>query len=388
MKEHIFILMLVLAAGCSGPDAFEKVPKHLQELENLNVLADVEPAGNVMFSKAQTFGEINLGLLPPQRGYGPDVAVDERGYVYRADKGGRTILVFNDGGELVQNVGREGRGPGEFQSIAAIDLSEGRLVVYDSILSRLSIFSTDNGELLQSLSINAASWKHQVEAVNPYPQTIVALEADLYLTSVIEEKEDGSVYHAYYKMNGKGQFISGKIVETKHSERLTGTTKQGRSAGINLPYSTKGKISVPKDGHIFHINTGEFLIRVYDEDGNDVRSIYYPYEKEPLEKQEVLDEYHPNMHPVFDNAEFPDRWPALESLIIDDEHKIWIYTIVEDKEIRQWYLLENSGEVLASFSWPSDSEIKIIRNNKMYAEETNPETGSKVIVGYDIDYAE
>ncbi|NBC28114.1 MAG: 6-bladed beta-propeller [Bacteroidetes bacterium] len=189
MKEHIFILMLVLAAGCTGPDAFDGLPKHLQELENLNVLADVAPTGNVTFTKAQTFGEIYLGLLPPQRGYGPDVAVDERGYVYRADKGGRMVLVFNDGGELVQKVGREGRGPGEFQSIAVIDLSEGRLVVYDSILSRLSIFSTDNFELLQFLSIDAASWRDQVEAGNLYPQTIVALEADLYLTSVIEEKK-------------------------------------------------------------------------------------------------------------------------------------------------------------------------------------------------------
>lgn len=147
-------------------------------------------------------------------------------------------------------------------------------------------------------------------------------------------------------------------------------------------------ISVPKDGQLYHINTEEFLIRKYDKDGNDVRSLYYPFEKNILEKKDVLDEYHPNMHLVFDNAEFPDRWPALESLIIDDEHKIWISTIVEDKEIRQWYLLENSGEVLASFSWPRDSEIKIIRNSTMYDEETDPETGSKVIVGYDIDYTE
>ena len=388
MRTIWIVLIITLLNGCSKPTETSDLPAHIQKLENVTVLSDLDPNGNVSFTETTTYGEIYMRLLPPQLGFGPEMAVDENGNVYRSDKGERTILVFNNEGELIHNVGRDGRGPGEFQSIVALDIAENQLKVFDSSQSRISTFSTSNFELLQTIPINATTWRDAIESGYLNPQTVIALNNDLYLTSLRDENDDGSFHQEYYKMNQEGQIVSNKIIETSIKLSHTGTTKQGYSTSIRPPYSTEGKISVSKDGQLFHINTGEFLIKKYDVDGHYLSSIYYPYQKEPLEKDDVLNDYHPNMHPVFDNAEFPETWPALESIIVDDEERTWVSTITEDKSVRQWYVLEESGEVVASFSWPRNSDIKMIRNNKMYAEETDQEAGIKVIVGYDLEFKE
>lgn len=397
--RYLLVLpVALLLVNCSTPENNEipnntntvadvPIPEHLKDLENLRVFADFDPAGGVEFEEEYSYGEIYPALLPPQRFFGAEVAVDNEGNVYRAEKAQRTILAFDKEGNLIQEIGRDGRGPGEFQTITAIGIHEDQLSVFDGTLSRISVFNIQNFELIESIPIDPNAWSDKIEAKYYSPGAMTVLNNGMYLTAVAEQKEDESMYRAYYMMDANAQIVSGKITETLNKKGHIGKTKAGHSAGIQLPFTVEGKIAVAPSGKVYHINTGEFLIKAYNETGKVENAIYYPFEKDGLEEQEVLDEYHPNMHPVLDNAEFPNTWPALESLIVDDENRIWVSTIVDDKEIRQWYILEESGELLANFSWPRDSEILIIQKGKLYAVETDPETEAKVVVSYDINYS-
>ncbi|MEX0723594.1 MAG: 6-bladed beta-propeller [Gracilimonas sp.] len=397
--RYLLVLPIVLLlVNCSTPENNEisnntntaasvSIPEHLQDLENLSVFTDFDPAGSVEFEQEHSYGEIYPALLAPQLFFGAEVAVDNEGNVYRADKAQRTILVFDGEGNEIQQIGRDGRGPGEFQAITAIGIHEDLLSVFDGTLSRISVFNIKNFELIESIPVDPKAWANKVEAKYYSPRAMMPVDNEMYLTAVFEEKEDGSTYSGYYMMDNKAQIVSGKITETLNKNNHVGKAIDGHSVGIRLTFSVQGKIAVAPSGKVYHINTGEFLIKAYNETGSMENAIYYPFEKDGLEEQEVLNEYHPNMHPALDNAEFPNSWPALESLIIDDENRIWVSAIVDDKNIRQWYILEESGELLAVFPWSRDSEILTIRKGKLYTEETDPETQAKVVVSYDIKYS-
>lgn len=398
MRLNLWIIwgLVIVIASCSGSEdraslnneetAQQDVPAHLQDIENLKVLADLSPEQEITFTKFQNYGEIYPKLLAPQFGFGREVAVDANGLVYRADKAERTILVFDEDGKLVKKLGRDGRGPGEFQSIVALDVFEDHLVAYDSNLGRISTFSTTNHELEEVLTIDFKQWDDIVKASFKRPQTVKVISPETYLISTIKEKKDENYVQSYYQMNAKGQIVSGEIVETENLESHIGSTSQGHRAGIKLTFSTNGQIELSESGQVYHINTGEFLVSQYDTQGKLLQAIYYPFEKTSLDEDAFVEEQHPNMQSVYDNVDFPDTWPALESLFIDDENNIWVSTIVDDQSVRQWYILDESGDVKATFDWPTESEIVIVRNGKMYAEEKDPETKAKVIVGYEIEY--
>ena len=84
----------------------------------------------------------------------------------------------------------------------------------------------------------------------------------------------------------------------------------------------------------------------------------------------------------------PDTWPAMDNMIIDDDGRLWIATIVEDLDVFEWWLLEETGELLSKFKWPRDEPIVTVKNGKVYTRQTDVETGLERVVRYGIEMAE
>lgn len=79
-----------------------------------------------------------------------DVAVNSKGNIYIADSRLNEIRKFNKNGEYLLSLGREGQGPGEFQSVNIVSVnSHDELIAFDNKIRRVSIFS-DNGEHIKT----------------------------------------------------------------------------------------------------------------------------------------------------------------------------------------------------------------------------------------------
>jgi hypothetical protein len=79
-----------------------------------------------------------------------DLAVNSKGDIYVADRRLNEIRKFDKNGTYLSTVGRQGQGPGEFQSIRSLSVNtRDDLIVFDNMLGRISIFS-DNGEHIQT----------------------------------------------------------------------------------------------------------------------------------------------------------------------------------------------------------------------------------------------
>ena len=83
--------------------------------------------------------------------------------------------------------------------------------------------------------------------------------------------------------------------------------------------------------------------------------------------------------------QLPGLWPAIDNLLVDDEHLLCVSTIVENFDICQWWILKASGELITKFEWPRDEPIEAIKNGKMYTRQTDEETGLEQVVRYNVE---
>jgi hypothetical protein len=62
--------------------------------------------------------------------------------------------------------------------------------------------------------------------------------------------------------------------------------------------------------------------------------------------------------------------------------------MTENLDEAEYVVLANTGELLATFTWPAENMIQEIWNGHLYAMETEEETGLREIVKYKILFEE
>lgn len=113
------VLGLALAAACPADAQVERI-----RLSNLATIGRLQGDPNYVFGAIE------------------DVAVDRQGKVYVLDSHAKTVRVFGRDGRFIQQLGRPGRGPGEFYAPQALALDgAGRLFVLDPGNGRMHVFS-------------------------------------------------------------------------------------------------------------------------------------------------------------------------------------------------------------------------------------------------------
>ncbi len=125
MKYLLLIFSLLYAVPCSAQDVFEK-----KEFV-------VEITGII---DQTTTDEI---LASPWK-----VVSDSKGHIFLWDRKFTSIRVFNRQGEFIKQIGKSGRGPGEFREINAMTINDkDQLVVYDRYLLRFTVFDNLGNEI-------------------------------------------------------------------------------------------------------------------------------------------------------------------------------------------------------------------------------------------------
>lgn len=75
--------------------------------------------------------------------YPTDVAVDKDGRIYVLDTGNYRVQVFKHNGEYLRTLGGRGEGPGDFASLTTLAVAGDLVIVADSTLNRISVWTTD-----------------------------------------------------------------------------------------------------------------------------------------------------------------------------------------------------------------------------------------------------
>jgi len=405
---YVAILVFFLA-GCSNHNTKEEIqgtgeaPSETLPEIPADPKLDPEPGTEKTFSfmRDVIYGETEEILL----GRILSVAVDDFGRVYMADRDHITIHVYQPDGEYLKSLARQGHGPGELDMVhpnTHLNFDAEYLYVSDGYHRsphRIHVFSLEDLSFSHTLNTRDENKQEFDEALETYePELIYPLSDGNFLAVYTPihspdffQKEENVI--RYYIHDSNGQIISGPVLEQKHQQYLYHVV-QGNFLANSFPFLRKPLLAVSDEDHLFAAWTKDFRIEVYQSDGKKIRSIEHPLQNQPLTQCAITDKIE-LCDALFDDgvceqmvrnaSNLPQTWPALDDMLIDDENRLWVSTIVEDFDIYEWWVLEETGELITRFKWPRDEPIEVVKNGYMYTRETDEETGLQQVVRYRIE---
>lgn len=378
-------------------------PEGFQELQPLTVLSDSVPSNTIRFKKVATFRDYDESHADTNYKYIGNmskIAVDKSGRVFVAPtalKGTQTIYVFDSDGKYLKSVGRPGRGPGEFVRVTNIEVQSEKLYVYDEMLFRLTIFSLNNFEVLSQVSLSPELWRGNEELKNLqvgtsfYPikngSILLEFKEPSRLLSILnlqkKEKEKEKRYDRYFLLSEDGEISPKKIYEQE--DLIFGASPVFPFEEGNLPHSRNPLMAVANDGKIYSACSDNFLIKVYNANGDYRKAIYYSYDNAKLDPNEIISNYEvsTNARNIAQNASYPQTWPALNKLLVDDEGRLWVSTINDSRDTFEWWVIDENGELFAKFDWPGQrlkrgqfhESILEVNNGYMYTYQLDDKEG-------------
>jgi hypothetical protein len=269
----------------------------------------------------------------PELSKASNITVDQTQLYVTADA---TVYIFSlSDFKLKKTLGREGEGPQEFKRYADVTAAPGYEYLLVNSSGKVSHF-TKNGKFIKEIRT-----KNMAKAFLPIGKNYVG-------------------YKVVWRKN------NGRDIETGlYDEELNKLKAICRKESLYLKkrkYKVfyEPQLPVVYKDKIFIVPGQDFIIDVYDNSGQKQYSIRQEYKKIKVteeHKKEVLDYYKNDAlkRRYYDAlkrlAQFPEYFPAIRTLIIDD-NKIYVQTYKEQEGKSQCVVLDLKGKRLGKIFIP------------------------------------
>jgi hypothetical protein len=320
------------------------------------------------------------------------VAVDARGTIYVTQPREKLIRIFSSAGEFVRTVGRDGQGPGEFQSMGYLGWMADTLYISDLLNQRVSLFGGD-GSFVRSLNL------------------LSPLIDDVFLPSVPDRMlPDGTalVRPNYRARSSDGDTVTARAlfrIDTTGAVllRLAETSLENEGFSIQMgnaaiagaqPFGDSPLLALPPDGKDVAVvgrdaaseeRRGLIIVTKITADGDTVFRREIPYNPIPLPRQivdSVLDaraERYSNI-PFFDSARearqalddvvfVPAFYPPVSGVRAGSDGMLWLKREAIAGPQARWDILSADGDPVAYVLLPSSTVIHESQGALVWATE-------------------
>lgn len=378
--------LLLFISGCSASDTSSGVAS-----ENVD---------QIVFQSDTTYAKVSFerdvvymdSLLLDKI---PDIDVDEDENVYLAGIKWNHVEIhkFSAPGDYLGSIGNLGDDPGSFGDINRIKVTGSDLWVTDNNLNRISRFGSSTGELKEIIepdllfALSDSILSSDYERINP----VGMADTSSYLVTLSGERNPAyqpefNVQYSMLKRSHSGSLTISPLFEEKAKRYVVGDYA-GRPVAFSLAINEQPLVDFFPGEQIYTANSSEFFIRVISQNGELLRTYRYPYNRLELSPEDDIFPsytYNRQLLMVRESAEYPEYWPALYRMFLDDEQRLWVSTVTSDQEISEWIVIDDKKQqVAARFNWPVDKPIYSVRNGNAYTIEQNS-AGFKIVVSYDI----
>ncbi|MEX1212568.1 MAG: 6-bladed beta-propeller [Balneolaceae bacterium] len=372
-KLFLFLLLLVLLK-CSPENP-------VKDLENVTVYSsNIQPVYSISLDSTATFGD-SEGVP-----WGPvvrTIGVDKQDRVFVADLLGNKVHVYDSDGTYIQSVGNAGEGPGEFSFMWQLRINDEDLHILDLMQSKISVYDLNSFTHQNDFNVSI----DQENQSDPDWVDRVSELGFVYQASDFEVLSNNNYLISFSLQSFGGQSNEGQTIETSiydpskrtyvqhdvHSFRADGTALFGedQQAISDVIYKPRAQVDHTND-QVVYSWTEDLLFQIYNSMGAYQWSFYYPRESAVLDLNDVFTYYeNRNNNEWMESAirsNAPDHWPAFNSLIIDDENRLWVSSIVENQDTYEWWVLDlnDKGRLLATFPWPRNHDLLQVENGFAY----------------------
>lgn len=274
--------------------------------------------------------ELRVGSLDGTEGFSfgqiQDLSVDSDGSIFVADLHPQSVKRFNKRGEFVRHIGREGEGPGEYQSLLGVEmLSTAELAIWDLGNRRVTVYSTA-GEYARSFAVPFGVFVRQAFVVDSADRFYI--KTHLSEPRLLTNGRFGGFEFGYVRLSR-----SGRVLDTLRlpPETPEGSYEFGTTGEVFRPFPVQELYTLTTDGRMIRGINSEYSFEIQTDSGP--RMVVRPewsstrvstgehreweLQREYLERRSGLS---------FD--ETPRVKPAFRGLWTDSEGRIWVHRYV------------------------------------------------------------
>lgn len=319
--------------------------------------------------------------------------MDEGGKYYVQDSGNYRIAVFDLDGEFSHSIGRQGQGPGEFQSISLLSARDGYVTIFDNRLQRTSVFDY-NGRFIKHITFSKARVEGSAKVYEGPGNTKILLKR---------------VYHFDYrpKIITSWRAIVFSVEEDTlciiETEKVHEATLSSKTEASSVGYYKGNPYAVYDPARGFLMTSGiEPVMEWFNLRGELVQRIRLNTSPEPVTAEErtmvlnrldeVIEETsNPLLKTIMtekrDIADIPDFKGYWCWLAVDESGFIWAQkpypsTVDEYPESSEYLIFSPDGEYLGITIRPATGGT--ISRGHILSIQRNAQTGSQDLIVYRI----
>ncbi len=378
MKKIIYLALIITILFCCAPkqekveriieDGVEVVVNHLEPYKIKN-----EPSTFILKeefridTEREDLAGLGIGTISTWE-------VNPDGDIYLASRG--QIFKFDKKGNFVKTIGQKGQGPGDFQSIHTLRITNsGELSFYDYVNVKYLFFTPED------------TFKEERKVTsNTIIQSIIYLDNGNFMIKERQNEPEKGIRKIYYALLDNN---FEKIGDLQPSFQIEVPYYKTDKISL-LSYSMSNEISMDK---IFvSSNMREDLeIEVYNFQGDLLKKIRKESESLKISKEykkEILNRWKKSPRweewNLKDKYYFPDYFPPFKMFWIDDEERIFVETYEEGEETREalFYIFNPEGMFIGIKSLKKASFRKF-KNDRLYCIYRK-ESGYEEFVAYKV----
>lgn len=247
------------------------------------------------------------------------IAIGKNGEIFVADHQIPIIRMYDSEGKFLRNVGRQGRGPGEYLKIGGMrSFPDGRLAIWDQRNLRVSVFDQD-GDFIESHSVNSTLHSADIFEVDH--------SGNFYVRTVLRTTPDMPNWeYGWLKISPEGELTDTLKVPLDEEDReqtfVLFTASGDAHAFIEWPLTSMSPL-----GYLITGRNDEytFELNLTDPAPLKIARNFTPVQIKPEER--VQWEAWVNYYEV--RNIIPETKPPYKKILTDSQGRIWIWRYVE-----------------------------------------------------------
>lgn len=377
----------------------DEIPQHIKEIKNLTIFnGETNPIYSIELISENSYGEFEepyLGSI-----WGCVIDDKDRVIIFDIDMTSssfpprNSLHVYNADGSYHTEIGGPGRGPGEFDALSSVGVGAGKVFTLDAFNLRLNRYNTSDYSFERSTLIER--WEiNDIEATKGLKFRGIITRNDGNHLAMFNEQISGVGINRpeikYLLMDEDGNALDFETRKFPSSLNVIKSNSIVPSSLMWLPFMGHTIIDLSIEDELYSVWTQDFLIKKYDSNGVYQSAIYYPVKGSPFDLNDYTKSEMYNKRDVLNtlenfSEELPETFPVIYDIIIDDENRIWVAIHMGvQSEKYEWWVLKESGELLAKLILPKDQPIYDIKNGYLYSKKVNEETSSEYVIKYKIE---
>ncbi|MFQ5571044.1 MAG: 6-bladed beta-propeller [Rhodothermales bacterium] len=273
------------------------------------------------------------------------------------------LRFYDHTGSYLSSVGRKGQGPGEFEYISFLGVSEGDTLVAGDAAYRISVYDAE-GRYVRTSQIAPTADEH-----NPIATALLGRDHLITLSGTLGFgwNDTGRVLSdtmRYYIHTTQGAYRT--RLRLLPARQRWGLKAEGIVSFPYLPLTTGPSVATSSE-HVY-LGTGRRAeIEEYDQEGQLVRILRWNVADKAVDGpmrdqygQDLLADYPPGherrarWEAFLSEAPFPERLPVYQSLLVDAEEHLWVeaYRPAWDHDPR-WYVFNREGQWMGVVETPA-----------------------------------